>query len=808
MVCANIDNSHCCFVKFLDLSWSVKTKVNKRAGLNLFYLLTFLIFLLSGCAPKSEKPLEPLRADTEKREIKDVLSEKWLQPSMSVKELTGWEVVEYIPNTTGVSDEDAEIDDKFVISDEQNLYCLIRCKDESSRETLHSYCWNKYDLLTMEHQEKKQIFSKQDFENVFDSQLAEEVSSKIVNGRARVTSADACSGKNYIFLTVWNDTWEIQHFFMIEVSGEGTIQSAYDFKESAWINGEDREGRLSIPQAYRGNDGTVYLLSQETLRQFGENGENVIDIDLSGIGAETIQYAGKSGEGIPVFCALLKRTKKVFFCAKDGELLELWQGDLPATICRLDQYGYMLMLWDDRLMTWNVLDGEVNCLYQFTGLSAFGCADMARNANGEVIIWYGIRWETNDFVYRLNDAEHPNMKELVLLQSFQDEYTAKCAADYTRTHPGVKIIVEQMKETGDMEWNKLATSIASGEGPDLILANRQQISILKDTGMLMCLTDLLSDEVKNNLFSGALRFGTFGNDIFALPYEASLGIWMIRHDLIPESTWNLTNVMDAYEEFRKRSSMVKRVEGLRFNASSTQLLYDMCLQNLEHSEFIDFKSGECNFNKDTFVRLLRFCYENGENTESDRFLSTDELVEDMIDGKTFLYYVGGGLIEYSNARSALGDQYVTIGYPSDKKASGMIHCYRGIAINETTKNKDVAVDFLLSALSKESQLNYTTYWIRRDLLQERVNNDAGDGKGPFVKIRNHAITPLKGRKDGSSYLDEYMALMDAGEPLTVEYSIRDIVIEEAAAYFAGEKTEIEVAGIIQKRVQNYLNEQK
>ena len=772
---------------------------------NFVCVLFCVIVTLSGCAVKSEMINNSTQLNKEIREEKNVLTEKWVQPSQNVEAQEGWEVVEYIADTIGISDESVEIDEKFISSDNQNLYVLTRCEAATASDVSHEYWWKRYDLTTMEYTEKR-IFTKQDFENVLDLSLSEDIVDKIKNGYARVTSVDVCGNKNCVFLTVWNEIWEIRHFYMFQFSFDGKIESATDYVNDVWPDGKDRIGQFGIPMAYCGNDGTIYLLYQQTLRQIGENRESEQDIDLSCLNARTITFSGKGREGIPVFCAWLKKNEKVFFCAKDGELHYLWQGDLEATTCRLDQYGYMLMLQDDRLMTWNVLDGEMNCLYQFTGLSAFSCADIVRNSSGEIVMWYD-RGGENGFAYRLNDSDHPDMKELVLMQSFQDEYTAKCAADYTRTHPGIKIIVEQMEDTGDNGWNKLGINIANGQGPDLILANRQQISILKDAGGLTCLTNLISDSTKESIFSGALRFGMFDEELYALPYEASLGTWMIRKDLIPNDNWNLEGVMNAFEEWKKQNPNAKRFEGIYFHASSTQLLYDMCLQNLENCEFVDLNAGKCNFNTDSFTRLLKFCYENGENTESDHFLTKDEQVQDMIDDKTFLYYMGGGLVEYSNARSALGEQYVAIGYPSDKKVLSMIHCYRGVAVNEKSTNKDIAVDFLLSMISEESQVYYTTYWIRKDVLTERVKNDNGDGSGPFFKSFGRSIVPLKGKKDGMSFLDEYMTLMDEGEPLTIQYSIRDIVVEEAGAYFAGEKKESEVADIIQKRVQNYLDEQ-
>lgn len=776
-----------------------------RARLIIYICILFCaISMLFGCATKPERIKDGTQPSKELREEKEVLTEKWMQPSQDVGVQEGWEVVEYISDTIDSSDESIEIDEKFVSSDNQYLYLLTRCEVAGASGISHEYWWKRYDLITMECF-RKRLFTEEDFRNVLDLSLAEDIDEKIKNGYARVTSADVCGNNNCVFLTVWNETWEIQHFYMFHVSLDGRIESVKDYVNDVWPDGKDRIGQFDIPAAYCGNDGTIYLLNQQILCQLGESGEYKQEIDLGVLNADKILYAGKGQEGIPVFCAWLKKNEKAFFCAKNGELRDLWRGELEVTACRLDRYGYMLMLQNDRLMTWNVLNGKVNCLYRFTGLSAFSCQDIARNASGEIIIWYDKGGE-NGFAYRLNDSEHPDMKELVLMQNFQDEYTAKCAADYTRTHPGIKIRVEQMKDTEEISWNKLGIEIANGQGPDLILASRQQISILKDAGGLTCLTNLISDNTKDSIFSGALRFGMFDEDLYALPYEASLGTWMIHKDLIPIEDWNLEGVMNAFEEWKKQNPNAKRFEGLSFHASSTQLLCDLCLQNLENCEFVDFDTGKCYFKTDNFIRLLKFCYENGENTKTDHYLTKDELVQDMMDGKTFLYYMGGGLAGYSNAKSALGEQYFTIGYPSDKKVSSMIHCYRGVAVSEKSENKDIAIDFLLSMISEECQVNYTTYWIRRDVLIEHVKNDDGDGSGPFFKLNSRARIPLKGKKDGSSFLDEYMTLMDEGEPLSIQYSIRDIVVEEAAAYFAGVKNESEVADIIQRRVQIYLDE--
>lgn len=51
-------------------------------------------------------------------------------------------------------------------------------------------------------------------------------------------------------------------------------------------------------------------------------------------------------------------------------------------------------------------------------------------------------------------------------------------------------------------------------------------------------------------------------------------------------------------------------------------------------------------------------------------------------------------------------------------------------------------------------------------------------------------------------------LMDNGSLLSFQYDIQDIILEEADAYFAEDKTEQEVASIIQNRVKLYLDERR
>ena len=76
------------------------------------------------------------------------------------------------------------------------------------------------------------------------------------------------------------------------------------------------------------------------------------------MGRAPIQYAGKTQEDIPIFYAELMRDGKEFFRVDEDGIHEIWKGTLNASRFRLDQYGYMLLLQGDKLMTWNVLSAS------------------------------------------------------------------------------------------------------------------------------------------------------------------------------------------------------------------------------------------------------------------------------------------------------------------------------------------------------------------------------------------------------------------------------------------------------------------
>ena len=69
--------------------------------------------------------------------------------------------------------------------------------------------------------------------------------------------------------------------------------------------------------------------------------------------------------------------------------------------------------------------------------------------------------------------------------------------------------------------------------------------------------------------------------------------------------------------------------------------------------------------------------------------------------------------------------------------------------------------------------------------------------------------PLEVKEDGSTYLEEYIAVLDKLGPLPHNDSkLKEIIVSGAQEYFEGKCTAERAAELIDNRVQLYLDEQK
>lgn len=780
----------------------------KRNAKTILAVIITLMVVISGCGTQKQPEIDSKNSSMP-LETKDILSCKWKLIDEESKAVKGWEIEQYIPVEQAAIDETYLVREKMSFFSGNTLYEIVEWEGYYDLEGKYRFELDAVDLSSGEQSILIPNFSQIDFQGKLEKVLADELAESLMSRRAYVISADVDEEKLHLFVPVWDSTWTINHYYDIALDLKGELLEVNDYSESLWPIESRTAGMFHVPRAVHGEKGEIYFYDEETNEICKVNQEKKVEstVCIDDAVSFTLNMIGKNSNKTPIFCAERRGAGGDIFILGDNCINAFFQGSQLNGTKRTDTFGNVVILQGNRLLMWDVEKGLLSDIYHFEGLEIYICTDIIRTSEGMIYLCFSDGEDS--FIYHLREGQHSEQIELVLLQNVEDRYTATCAAEYNRTHPGVKVIVDVIDQSQEYNWTKLVENMKSGEGPDLLLLNRKQLTLLQEADILSPLDSYLASDLRNNIFAGALQFGEYTDGLYAIPYEASVGTLMVKDKYWKENHWNLDEMLGAFESWKAANPSGERVEAIYFPVSSSQLLYDFLIQGTEYCEFVNLENNICDFTNENFYKLLRFCKEQCDKNSRGTYYSNAELMSDFAMDRIFTYYVGGGLSVFSTARKSLGEDAHIVGYPMSDGVKSFVHCYRGVALNCLSTNKEVAADFLMSLVSEENQVRYSQNWVRKDVLAQHVKNGEKGVEGletPYFELNHRTIVPLDGKKDGTSYLDEYMELMDEGKPLTVQTVIRDIILEEAEDYFAGIKSEKEVAKIVQSRVQLYLAE--
>lgn len=235
--------------------------------------------------------------------------------------------------------------------------------------------------------------------------------------------------------------------------------------------------------------------------------------------------------------------------------------------------------------------------------------------------------------------------------------------------------------------------------------------------------------------------------------------------------------------------------------------------------FIDYKSGECYFDSDEFIRLLEFAGSfpsSAELSMDDNFwrrLDVMYLEEDTLLMAPMLSCYGD---YYCYEKGYFGDNVSVVGFPSVSGEQGSaIFINSGFSISAKSDNPDGAWQFVRTLLLPEFQNDTEDFPVRISALETKAKKEMSLSNDEYyyaiLTMGDLSLTSGKAVADigtpAQSDIDRINKLITSVPRLELYNStIREIVAEEASAYFAGSKSAKEAAEKIQNRVKLYLSE--
>ena len=399
---------------------------------------------------------------------------------------------------------------------------------------------------------------------------------------------------------------------------------------------------------------------------------------------------------------------------------------------------------------------------------------------------------------------------------------------------------------------KLNTEMLSGKLPDMIDINTYSMPIEQYAakGFLTDLYELIdadADLSREDFVQPVLKaLESADGKLYQLPQTFAVDTAIALDKVVGEyDTWNLAAVKDAMTKLQDGATVFDVYR------TKSDILSTCISRNID--AFVDWENGAAHFDSDEFKALLEFAnsfpdtydWENADEEDQDSAQNR------MNAGKQLMssFYVSS-LEDILYQLTGYNGKVKFVGYPSEDGTSN--HAFQidgAIAISSTCADKTAAWNFMKQFLNEEYQSSYNIWSfpinqaafdakLKEMMTEEYQTDDNGnpiripkvtyytDGNGTMTgySTGNGGVAVMQASADGSVEMgengevnvyamtqeqaDEILGLINATTAVYgYDESIMGIITDEAAPYFAGEKSLDDTANMIQSRVNLYVAEQ-
>lgn len=407
-------------------------------------------------------------------------------------------------------------------------------------------------------------------------------------------------------------------------------------------------------------------------------------------------------------------------------------------------------------------------------------------------------------------------REIVTLGVFWDnKELLRAVTDFNISQEAYQIEVINYGESGDSDAaiTRFINELIAGTGPDVFEPSGIDIRQLARKGVLEELTPYLEKDTelkKENYFESVLNAYAVDGSLYTIPSSFNVfGMAGKNAYLAPygeDYGWTLEEVLNLAEEHPE-----KEIYGYGFK---NHVLLS-CL-GFNYDQFIDWESGECYLDSEAFIQLLEFAdtfkdQYDGENNYS----ITDKILDGtLMADETSL----SSIQDYQRLQALFGEDFILKGFPTENGTGLAVRGSNMLVINAGSGHKEGAWAFMRSLLTeqyyeKESVMGFPTLvsaynrineeYMTPDYTLDENGNRIEASKGSYSE-GNFSVKFRTSTEEEAEWITDVIEHCD--RVYLYDSQIINIISEEAAAFFEGQKSAEETAEIIQNRVKVYVNE--
>ncbi|KRE82528.1 hypothetical protein ASG89_14840 [Paenibacillus sp. Soil766] len=432
-------------------------------------------------------------------------------------------------------------------------------------------------------------------------------------------------------------------------------------------------------------------------------------------------------------------------------------------------------------------------------------------------------------------------KTVTLSVVTSDRFLELAKQKYEALHPDTKINIKEyaaapqtapqgqgqgqqqmmmMQKPDPKNTEKYASSVGaelmSGKASDIIVTSGLPYQKYADKKLLENISDLMSKDAsfkKDNYYGGIFDAMKYNGSLYTVPIKVGLNMWLgnqavLSSQQIDDSKW-------TWADFKKKASALvadKNNDGKpdtypMGKIEPAELITSML--NSSFSKFADVGAKKAKFETPDFINMLKLA----KSMYDDKVILADNS-----DPNNVVFQPKGNVLMYMDMYTMPKMNFEGKGgyynLPSESEARGtQFTSSLPLAINSKSANKKEAWEFVKYLLSDEMQsareltgiaVNKTGAKAQIDFLKTLGTGGEGGGKSMKLMINGKAATVQPATEQDVTAMEKI--LNNISVYAESDLKITNIVAEETAPFFQGQKSAEEVAKVIQNKVNTYLQE--
>lgn len=493
--------------------------------------------------------------------------------------------------------------------------------------------------------------------------------------------------------------------------------------------------------------------------------------------------------------------------------------------------GKVLVKGSSNLYEYDLATGESVILLNWIDSDLTGdyVQDFAVLEDGNVLAYYDDYEGTEELVKLVKtEASKVPQKEIITFATLYDgnQSLEQAVVKFNKNSDKYKITFKTYIDN-NADWTEttytdaialMNADLTGNNAPDLIDLSGVDLINLANKGVLEDLAPYLESSTvlqRSDFEESVLKAYTMGGKLVTIPRRFNMTTLLGKTSVVGEKQgWTIDDVIalaDAHPQAKLLHYVTKD--------SALQI----CLMYSSNS-FIDYENGTCNFNSPEFIKVLEFA----NRFDKEYNYNSDESFPTMLqENKILLSDINiSEMQEFQMYNLMFGEEVTCIGFPTTDGSVGVfLNGSDMYGITAKSDNKEGAWAFMETILSYQENDRYS--WgipTRLDEMNARFEEDMTpeyqrDENGDIMYDENgvamqHPKTSW-GYDDWEAEIyaatqeevDMVKAMIKIAQPAVMsDMTILQMITEEAKAYFEGQKSAEDVAGIIQSRVDIYVSE--